>query len=229
VKLRSVIRRLATIALAASALALAFEAMPASASIPDGDAGVVTDAGASSATPEAIPAPAGPPDGGARPEHRRLKRVRGSGVPMTFQPAALPSSVVAPPAPPPEPDTPPTSVPISDLGFNTCHKIPADRRAVRVTLKPDIELPALVAWISSVTCDAFVLPGHLGGAGKKITLVTRGTLTPREAYDVFLSALDSVGLTVEPREGFLTIIEAAKAKMATVPVYGFDGRRARER
>ena len=128
-----------------------------------------------------------------------------------------------PPPPPPVPSTPSTSQPISELGFNTCRKLPAGKRAVKVNLKPDVELPELVAWISSITCKSFVLPGHLSAGGKKVTIVTQGAMTPREAYATFLSALDSIGLTVEQHPGYLKIIETAKAKSASLPVYGFDG------
>jgi hypothetical protein len=69
-----------------------------------------------------------------------------------------------------------------------------------------------------------VLPGQLSASGKKITLVTQGTMTPKEAYAVFLSALDSVGLTVEKGPGYYKVIETAKAKSSSTPVYGFDGR-----
>jgi len=113
---------------------------------------------------------------------------------------------------------------VTELGFNTCRKIPAGKRIVKVTLKPDIELPELVAWISSITCKSFVIPGHLSAGGKKMTLVTRETMTPKEAYTAFLSALDSVGLTVEHGPGYLKIIETSKAKSAALPVYGFDGK-----
>jgi general secretion pathway protein D len=122
------------------------------------------------------------------------------------------------------PTGPSTSSPVTDLGFNTCRKIPPGKRAVKVTLKPEVELPELVAWISSITCKSFVIPGHLSAGGKKITLVTQGAMSPREAYVAFLSALDSVGLTVEYGPGYLKIIETSKAKSAALPVYGFDGR-----
>jgi hypothetical protein len=93
-----------------------------------------------------------------------------------------------------------------------------------MNLKPEVELPELVAWISSITCKSFVLPGHLSAGGKKLTFVTQGTMTPNEAYSAFLSALDSIGLTVQRAHGYYTIIETAKAKTGSVPVYGFDGK-----
>jgi hypothetical protein len=141
--------------------------------------------------------------------------------PRNFVPPVAP-----PPPPPPAPTGPSTSQPITDLGFNTCQKIPRGKRVVKANLKPDVELPELVAWISSVTCKSFVLPGHLAG-GKKITFVTQNAMTRDEAYAAFLSALDSLGLTVENHPGYLKIIETSKAKSASLPVYGFDGKQTR--
>jgi len=82
----------------------------------------------------------------------------------------------------------------------------------------------MVAWISSLTCKQFIVPGSLSAATRKVTLVAPGPMTRDEAYRVFLDALDSVGLTVEPAGEALQIIESAKAKSASIPVYGFDGR-----
>ena len=114
--------------------------------------------------------------------------------------------------------------PVTELGFNTCQKVPAGKRVVKVNLKPDVELPELVAWISSITCKSFVLPGHLSAGGKKLTFITQGMLTRDEAYAAFLNALDSVGLAVEKGPGYYKVIEASKAKSGSLPVYGFDGK-----
>jgi hypothetical protein len=96
-----------------------------------------------------------------------------------------------------------------------------------MNLKPEVELPELIAWISSITCKSFVLPGHLSSGGKKLTFVTQGLMTREEAYSTFLSALDTVGLTVEKGPGYYKIIETAKAKSSGLPVYGFDGKPAK--
>jgi general secretion pathway protein D len=92
-----------------------------------------------------------------------------------------------------------------------------------MNLRPEAELADLIAWISTVTCKPFVLPGHLSAAGKKITVVAPNLMTRDEAYAAFLNTLDSIGLTIEKGSGYLRIIETAKAKSSAVPVYGFDG------
>lgn len=186
------------------------------------DAGAVrVDAGAAR---DASFLRAGARDGGFRMPSRdggfRMpSRDAGFRLPVVAPPVAPP-----PPPPPPAPTGPSTSLPITEMGFNTCQKVPAGKRVVKMNLKPDVELPELVAWISSITCKSFVLPGHLSAGGKKLTFVTQGMLTRDEAYAAFLSALDTVGLAVEKGPGYYKIIEASKAKSGSLPVYGFDGK-----
>jgi len=244
VKVRALLPRL-SIVVAAVVIVCALQALSSPAAILDG--------GFVSGEPDASLAPAtNSPDNtmSSRAERRRVRRLkrlggaqtpetdggaprdagpihiaaRDAGVRLPFVAPPVLAPPVAPPLPSAAPGGPSTSLPITDLGFNTCHKIPAGKRSVKVNLKPDIELPELVAWISSITCKSFVLPGQLSAGGKKITIVTQGVMTPREAYGVFLTALDSIGLTVEQGPGYLKIIETSKAKSASLPVYGFDGR-----
>jgi general secretion pathway protein D len=105
-----------------------------------------------------------------------------------------------------------------------CRKFPAGKRIVKLNLKPDTELADLIAWISSITCKQFILPGTINSSSKKVTIFAPQPLTPEEAYRLFLDALDSVGLTVQPTGRFLQIIETAKAKSGPIPFYGADGR-----
>ena len=109
-----------------------------------------------------------------------------------------------------------------DKEFNTCKKFPAGKRVVKLNMKPDTELGDLLAWISSITCRQFILPGTIPANSKKVTIIAPQLITPEEAYRLFLAALDSVGLTVEPSGKFLRIIETLRAKSTSIPVYGID-------
>ena len=109
--------------------------------------------------------------------------------------------------------------------FNTCRRLPAGKRVVKLNLKPDTDVGDLVAWISSITCKQFVLPGTIAASGKKITIVSPQLLTPEEAYQLFVDALDSVGLAVYPSGNILRIIESGHAKASPIPVY-VDGWRS---
>jgi hypothetical protein len=100
---------------------------------------------------------------------------------------------------------------------STCRKLPAGKRLVKLNLKPNTEIPDLVAWIASVTCKQFVLPGGIAG-GKSVTIISPQLITVGEAYDLFLDALDSVGLTVFRSGGYLRVIENGKAKTSPIPL-----------
>ena len=102
--------------------------------------------------------------------------------------------------------------------FNTCKKFPANKRIVKLNLKPDTELGDLIAWISSITCKQFLLPGTIPANSKKVTVIAPELITPEEAYRLFLWVLDSVGLTVEHAGKFLRIVETAKTRSRRRPV-----------
>ena len=111
--------------------------------------------------------------------------------------------------PPPAPREPPAT---------TCRKLPAGKRIVRLSLKPDTNVADLVVWIASVTCKQFILPGGIPATSKTVTIVSPQLLTPEEAYRLFLDALDSVGLTVYRTGAFFRVIESAKARQSPIPV-----------
>jgi general secretion pathway protein D len=102
---------------------------------------------------------------------------------------------------------------------NSCRKLPPGKRMVKLNLKPDTSLPDLVAWISAITCKDFLLSS--GGAidNAKVTIVAPELLSTEDAYQLFLNALDSVGLTVYPSGKFMRIIETSKAKNSPIPSY----------
>jgi general secretion pathway protein D len=139
--------------------------------------------------------------------------------------AAVPG-VSAPPAPSAEGTRRPRRVAraAAETTFNSCREVAPGQPILKLNLKPDTDLSDLVDWISSVTCKAFIVPGSVAASSKKVTIIAPSLITRAEAYRVFLNALDSVGLTVEPSGRALKIIETAKAKSASIPLYGFDGR-----
>jgi hypothetical protein len=92
-------------------------------------------------------------------------------------------------------------------------------------LKPDTDIVDLVTWMSSISCRQFVLPATILATPRKITVIAPQLITLDDAYRLFLSALDSVGLTIQESGRFLRIIETSKAKNSPLPLYGFAGER----
>ena len=134
----------------------------------------------------------------------------------TVVPVATPTS----PGTAGAPGTPGDSA--ADREFNSCHQFPANKRIVKLNMKPDTELGDLISWISSITCKQFLLPGTIPANSKKVTIIAPQLITPEEAYRLFLAALDSVGLTVQESGKFYRIIETVKAR-GNAPLNGPDG------
>lgn len=90
---------------------------------------------------------------------------------------------------------------------------------VAVTFKPETELKDLIAWAMGFTCKNFILDPRIVSTGKKVTVMAPNKMSAAEAYNVFLVALSTMGLTVVPKGNLLRIVESQTAKSETVPIY----------
>lgn len=106
-----------------------------------------------------------------------------------------------------------------------CRRLPGKKAIVKLNLKPETEIPDLIAWIASITCRQFLVPGTVLASTKKVTIYSPLPITADGAYQLFLTGLDSVGLTVQESGKFFRIIETSKAKSTAVPLFGFNGER----
>ena len=97
-------------------------------------------------------------------------------------------------------------------------KPPAARARIKVNVKPDTEVAALIAWYSALTCTPLVVSNEVPVAGKKVTILSPRPITRYELDGLFLGALDSVGLTLERDGKFFYVIETAKARHSNTPV-----------
>ena len=100
---------------------------------------------------------------------------------------------------------------------DTCRRLPAGKR-LKLNLKPNTDLVDLVSWISAITCRQFVIPGTIPPQSKTVTIVSPRPITAAEAYDLFLDALDAVGLTVYRTGEVLRVVETSKIKSSPIPV-----------
>jgi type II secretory pathway component GspD/PulD (secretin) len=104
----------------------------------------------------------------------------------------------------------------ADAG-DTCRRLP-DGKRLKLSLKPNTDLVDLVSWISAITCKQFIIPGTIPPQSKTVTIVAPQTITAAEAYDLFLAALQSVGLTVYSSGNVLQVVETAKIRTMPIPV-----------
>jgi len=100
---------------------------------------------------------------------------------------------------------------------DTCHRLPPGKR-LKLNLKPNTDLVDLVSWISAITCRQFIIPGSIPAQSRTVTIVSPQPITAAEAYDLFLDALNAVGLTVYRSGGALLVVETSKIKSAPIPV-----------
>ena len=100
--------------------------------------------------------------------------------------------------------------------FSECQRYPRNKK-VLINLKPDTEMMELIGWIKSISCRPFILPSNIRQG--KVTIIAPELVTAEEAYRIFLSALESMGMTVQPQGQVLKIIESNRARESSIPVY----------
>jgi len=99
-------------------------------------------------------------------------------------------------------------------------KVPPDNRTVAFNLAPETKLADAIAWISSVTCKSFLVRDTILAAARPLTMVAPERITPDEAYRLFLGALDSAGLSVEPCGKFRRVVEVGPGFLRIVAAGG---------
>ncbi|HKE18236.1 MAG TPA: hypothetical protein VKB80_25335, partial [Kofleriaceae bacterium] len=113
-------------------------------------------------------------------------------------------------------NTVPEGETLNDETLYACDKA---KGRFKVNLAPDIELKDLVTWAFSFTCKNFIYSSAIGTRAAKVTIKSPESMTARQAWSVFLVALQSMGLTVVPKGNVLEIVEYAQAKTAPLPIY----------
>jgi general secretion pathway protein D len=105
---------------------------------------------------------------------------------------------------------------LSDDSLYACDKA---KGRFKVNLAPDVELKDLVTWAFSFTCKNFIYNSAIASRAAKVTIKSPESMSAKQAWSVFLVALQSMGLTVVPKGNVLEIVEYAQAKTAPLPVH----------
>ena len=161
---------------------------------------------------------------GAKPPPGRDVRVTS---PLGSPGGTLPPPPTVPPTSGPPAGAPPTGAtgaakPSTDdlplpgaAEFLECKAFPPNKK-VNFNLKPEAELADLVGFIKAISCRPIILPQNVRQS--KVTIIAPETVTASEAYRIFLSSLESMGLTVQPDGKVLKIIESNRARESSIPV-----------
>lgn len=134
-------------------------------------------------------------------------------------------TVVAPPAAPaaatptPTPSTTPL-LPGEQEALKECHKYPPNKR-FKWELRGEVDLMTLLNSIAPMMCRPMIVPGSIRQS--KVTILAPDTVTAPEVYRMFLSSLETMGLTVQPEGKVLKIIETNRARESAIPTYGGEG------
>jgi len=173
-----------------------------------GDSG---PAPAPAAAPAPAPAPATP---STKPGQRGASREVKSGAPTppatTSSPAATPGAPAAP-----------GDATALEKDVTDCKKFSKNAK-FKWDMKGEIDLQQLLGWFSPLACRPFVVPGNIRQS--KVTIVAPDVVTMPEAYRMFLSALEAMGLTVQPEGKVLKIIETNRARESAIPIITQDER-----
>ena len=91
--------------------------------------------------------------------------------------------------------------------------------SVAMTFKPEMEVRELVTWGMALTCKTFMLEPRTVPIGRKVTLIAPARMTKPEAYQMFLAALATAGLTVVPKGKAFKIVDAPTARANALPIF----------
>ena len=105
-------------------------------------------------------------------------------------------------------------------GLYSCQRA---RGTVKVSFKPEVELKDLITWAMGFTCRNFVYGASIGGRSARVTIMAPGSMTPQQAWRVFLVALQTMNLTVVPQGNVLRVVESPQAKSEALPLYRRGG------
>jgi general secretion pathway protein D len=89
---------------------------------------------------------------------------------------------------------------------------------VVVTFKADADVKDLVTWVMGFTCKNVLVDPRVGATNRRISIITPSAMSPDDAYQVFLAALATIGLTAVARGDTLRIVEANGAHKEAVPL-----------
>ena len=107
----------------------------------------------------------------------------------------------------------------------SCQKFPAGKK-FKWELRGEVDLITMLNTISPMLCRPFIVPGNIRQS--KVTILAPNTITVNEAYRMFLSALEAMGLTVQPQGKVLKIIETNRARESAIPIFSEDSQPANQ-
>ena len=153
----------------------------------------------------------------AAPRKKKARHRGGARAPMV----AAPADPKAPPKPGDkgEPELPPAS--LEDEATRCPGRIPPGVR-FKWDLPREVELKDLVDWVTHTMCKPVIVPSTL--RQQKVQIFAPQTINQAEAFRMFLAALNSMGITIQPEGNSFLLVETVSVKERALPFIGPDGR-----
>ncbi len=86
----------------------------------------------------------------------------------------------------------------------TCRQADPNSKLV-ASFKPDIALQDLVVWVAGFTCKNIVVAPDVAKYATKLTVVAPKAMSPRQALQLFVDAVESTGLVVQQKPDTIVI------------------------
>lgn len=96
------------------------------------------------------------------------------------------------------------------------------RGTIAVSFKPGVELRELVDWAMGFSCANFVISSRVDSRRLSVEIITPRQLDRAGAWQLFLTALRSMNLTVVRKGAIYEVVEAPQAKGQALPIYAGD-------
>lgn len=97
-------------------------------------------------------------------------------------------------------------------------KIPPENTEVKINMQ-DTNIRSFIEWIAKATGKNFIIDPRVTG---KVTVISNGSMSPEEAYRVFLSVLQVHGFSAIESDSAVKVIPDANAKQSGVPLVDDD-------
>jgi hypothetical protein len=85
-----------------------------------------------------------------------------------------------------------------------CHQAAATDK-LTVTFKPDTSVQDLAVWVAGFSCKSIVFAADVPKHVTRVTIVAPKPMTPKQAMELFVSAIEATGLTVTEKADTITI------------------------
>jgi hypothetical protein len=91
-----------------------------------------------------------------------------------------------------------------EASTTTCHLASPDTK-IRVTFQPQTPVQDLATWVMGFTCKNVVFDGAVATRATKVSILSPREMTPTQAVQLFVDAMDAVGLVVTQRPDTLVV------------------------